>query len=122
MLSLFDLGCFFADMTAIVFELCRRIKCFLTFIALITPSIRIVAIGTNSNNETISKPKIAISAIALCHGLFQDFIMVIDVHKNFLSDVGMPFSAGSSKVVKPNIKPFIHLGVNFKVKIADFFW
>lgn len=116
---LFDLRLIFAYVAKIIFKFCWVVKCFLAFVTLISTSIRIGTIWTYTTNKSISKPQITVIAIALSHLLCFYFSFIVNIHEDFLSDFGVPFSACSTKIIEANIKPFINFFMNFIIKVTN---
>jgi hypothetical protein len=57
--------------------------------------------------------------VALGHRFFENLALFLNVQEDLLSNLCMPLGASPPEVIEPNIKPFIHLRVNFVVMVAN---
>lgn len=106
-------------MAEISLKLSGRVEGLLALVALVSTSIVKATVGTGPHNEPVSKPKIAVGTVALRHLLLGSLALVVNIKEDLLSNLGVPFSTGPAEVVEANIEPFVHLRMDFVVKIAD---
>ena len=90
--SFFKDRSFFANKAMVIFHFGWVVEKLLALIALVASCIFIPTERTCATDESISQEKITIFTVALCHLLFLDSVFFLDVQKNILADLGMPFS------------------------------
>lgn len=108
-----------ADMTEIILELSGRVEGLLALIALVASGIGELTERTSPYDEPISKPQIAVLAVALGHFFLGSPFLFVDVEEDLLGDLGVPLGAGPAEVVESDIKPLIDLRMDLIVEIAD---
>lgn len=118
--SWFHLWMILADEAEVIYQFSWGIESFLALVALISSCIRELAEGTGSDNEPISEPKIAVRAVTLHHFLLCGLLLIVDVQEDLLGDLGVPLGACPSKIIKPDIEPFVHFRVDLEVMITYF--
>ena len=111
-----------ANITFVVHKLCWWVKQFTTFVTLIPSSLLIFTMRACSHHKSVGQKQLTILAKTLSHWFSINFTILLNTVKDVLCYFGMPFSAGSSKMVKTNIKPFVHLWMDFEIMIADLSW
>jgi hypothetical protein len=89
--SVFKDRSLFADKAMIILHLSWVVEKLLALIALVASCVFISTERTCTTDKSISQKKIAIFTIALGHLLLLDFAIFLDVQKNVLTDLGMPF-------------------------------
>lgn len=109
-----------ADEAEVIYQLSWGIESLLTLIALIASCIRELAEGTGPDNEPISQPKIAVRAVTLHHLLLCGLLLIVDVQKYLLGDLGVPLGASPSEIIESDIEPLVHIRVDLEVMIAYF--
>lgn len=112
----------FANKAMIIFHFSWIIEKFLAFIALITSGILVSTKRTFTFDESISQEQVAFFTIALSHFLLLDFVLFFEIQKDILTNLSVPFSWSSTKMIKGNIEPFVHFRMNFMIKITNFTW
>lgn len=112
----------FTNVTVIIFHFSGIVEEFLTFITLISSCVLITAKWTRTTNKPISQKEIAFFAVALGHLFFFNSVFLLDVQKDILTNLSVPFCGCSSKVVKSNIEPLINIWVDFMIIITNFSW
>lgn len=108
-----------AHAASVVLHLCRTVEQLLALIALVPPSVLVRAMGTDSPNKPVCQEQVAFFAIALGHLLLFDPLLLVDVQKDLLADFTVPLSRSPAEVVKTDVEPFVHLGVDLVVIVAN---
>ena len=120
--SRLDNWSWFTNCAEVVFHLGGWVKQFLAFVTLVASSIGILAKRTSPSNEAIRQEKIAFFTITLSHLLLLDFPIFVYIQEYLLTNLSMPLSGGSSKVVKADIKPFVNSWVDLMIMVTNLFW
>lgn len=116
----FHLWMILADEAEVIYQFSWGIESLLALVALISSCIRELAEGTGSDNEPVSQPKIAVRAVTLHHFLLCGLLLIVDVQEDLLGDLRVPLGACPSKIIKPDIEPFVHFRVDLEVMITYF--
>ena len=113
---------FLTNITPVIDQLSWGVEKLSTFVTLVTSCFFILTMRTLSRHKSVSEKELAIFTETLSHWLSIDHTIFFHMKENVLSDLSVPLCAGSSKMVKSNIKPFVNLRMDFKEMVTNFSW
>ena len=101
-----------------LFEL-DRIEQLSALVALITTCVVIVTLRTDTIHVAVRQESLTGATVQLAHRVLFQILVVIELEEYVLRNIRLLRRRRTSKVIKPNLEPFIHLGMQRMVLVTQ---
>ena len=101
-----------------LFEL-DRIEQLSALVALITTCVVIVTLRTDTIHVAVRQESLTGATVQLAHRVLFQILVVIELEEYVLRNIRLLRRRRTSKVVKTNLEPFIHLGMQRMVLVTQ---